>query len=89
MKELSPTLLEAIETGMFLLPELPGRVEWLQISGIRGRIIAGSDPFVSIVGAARLKRIEADAALDHIHDRFAQQDKEYGWMEWYCWEPND
>jgi GNAT superfamily N-acetyltransferase len=40
-------LLDAIDTSMFLLPELPGRVERLKIPGLRGRMIDGSDPFVS------------------------------------------
>jgi GNAT superfamily N-acetyltransferase len=73
-------LLEAIDTSMFLLPELPGRVEWLKISGIRGRMINGSDPFVSLVGASRLTTAKADAALHQIHDRFAAQNKAYGWI---------
>jgi GNAT superfamily N-acetyltransferase len=73
-------LLEAIDTSMFLLPELPGRVEKLNIPGIRGRMIAGSDPFVSLVGASRLKPVHADATLQQIHERFAAQNKAYGWI---------
>ncbi len=65
---------------MFLLPELPGRVEWLGIPGVRGRVIDGSDPFVSIAGAARLEAGNADAALEQVHTCFAQQNKAYGWI---------
>jgi len=74
------TLLEAIDTSMFLLPELPGQVEWLNVPGLRGRMIAGSDPFVSLAGAARLTPDEADGVLQQIHDRFTAQDKAYGWI---------
>jgi hypothetical protein len=73
-------LLDAIDTSMFLLPELPGRVEWLKIPGMRGRMIDGSDPFVSLAGAARLTRTNIDASLEQIHDRFASQNKAYGWI---------
>ena len=73
-------LLNAIDTSMFLLPELTGQVEWLHIPGVRGRITAGSDPFVSLAGAARLTPGKADDTLQHIHDRFAAQDKAYGWI---------
>ncbi len=83
------SLLEVIDTSMFLLPELPGRVEWLKTPGLRGRMIAGSDPFVSIIGAARLKRAAADAALEQIHKRFAQQDKAYGWIVSPLSRPSD
>ena len=71
-------LLEAIDTSMFLLPELPERVEWLKIPGIRGRMIDGSDPFVSLAGAARLTRTNINATLEQIHDRFVTQNKAYG-----------
>jgi GNAT superfamily N-acetyltransferase len=73
-------LLEAIDTSMFLLPELPGRVDWLKIPGIRGRMIDGSDPFVSLAGAARLTPTNVDATLEQIHDHFVTQNKAYGWI---------
>ena len=73
-------LLEAIETSMFLLPELPGMVEKLSIPGIQGRIIDGSDPFVSIVGAARLTPQNAEAVIRQVYDLFAGQQKAFGWV---------
>lgn len=73
-------LLEALDTSMFLLPELPGRVQWLNIPGLRGRMIAGSDPFVSLAGAAQLPRATADATLAQLHERFTAQNKAYGWI---------
>jgi len=82
-------LLEAIDTSMFLLPELPGRVQWLKIPGIRGRMIDGSDPFVSLAGAARLRRTNVDATLEQIHTRFAAQNKAYGWIVSPLSRPSD
>jgi hypothetical protein len=73
-------LLDAIDTSMFLLPELTGQVEWLHMPGVRGRITAGSDPFVSLAGAACLTPGKADDTLRQIHDRFAAQEKAYGWI---------
>jgi GNAT superfamily N-acetyltransferase len=73
-------LLEAIDTSMFLLPELPSRVAWLKIPGMRGRMIDGSNPFVSLAGAARLTRTNVDATLVQIHGRFTAQNKAYGWI---------
>ncbi len=73
-------LTDAIDTGMFLLPELAGRVEGLAVSGLRGRMIHGSDPFVSLAGVARLRPGKAEAALEQVHNRFAAQGKGYGWI---------
>jgi hypothetical protein len=74
------TLLDAIDTSMYLLPELTGRVEWLNMPGLCGRMIDGSDPFVSLAGAARLTRTNVDATLAQIHARFSAQKKAYGWI---------
>jgi hypothetical protein len=74
------TLLEAIDTSMFLLPELPGRVTDLTIPGIRGHAMDGSDPFVSIVGAARLTSENADQVIQQVSDHFFGQNKAFGWI---------
>lgn len=73
-------LLEAIESSLFLLPALPGRVEILDIPGVQCRSIAGSDPFVSLVGAARLEAEHADRTIRQVFDLFASQEKGFGWM---------
>jgi hypothetical protein len=85
-------LIDAVETGMFLLPELPGRVEWLHVPGLLGREIDGadkghpadkgypSDPFVSIVGAARLTPAIAAGAIQRVYEYFTGQNKAFGWI---------
>jgi GNAT superfamily N-acetyltransferase len=73
-------LLYAIETSMFWLPELPGKVEKLNIPGIRGRAIAGSDPFVSLAGVARLNSENADRAILQVVQHFEGQNKAFGWV---------
>jgi len=82
-------LREAIEAGMFLLPELPGKVEKLSIPGIRGQNVACSDPFLSIVGAARLTPHNADATIRQVHEFFARQQKAYGWVTSLVSTPTD
>jgi hypothetical protein len=75
-----PELLEAIDRGMFLLPELAGRVEWLDIPGLQGHSIDGSDAFVSLAGASRLTTENADDAIRQVYAHFASQKREFGWI---------
>lgn len=79
-------LIDAIDCGMFLLPELPGRVTELAIPGLIGRSIGGleaehaSDAFVSLVGAARLADENADEAIRQVYERFAREQRGFGWI---------
>jgi hypothetical protein len=73
-------LLDAIETSMFLLPELPGMVDWLDTPGLTGREINGSDAFVSLMGCARLTEQTATAAIEQVYARFTRQNKAFGWI---------
>ncbi len=74
------TLLTAIETSLFCLPELPGKVQHLHIPGLQGRAIDGSDPFVSLVGAARLDEAHTDSVIQQVFRLFSGQGKAFGWM---------
>jgi len=74
------TLLYALETSAFLVPELPGRVERLGVPGILGRITADSDPFANLVGAATLDEGNADETIWQVCEIFAGWNKEFGWL---------
>jgi len=78
---LSPSrLIDAIETSMFLLPELPGRVARLSIPGLLGREIDGSDPFVNLAGDAHLTEETAAPVIRQVYDHFGRQAKAFGWI---------
>ena len=74
------TLLDALEIGALLLPELPGRVEHWSPPGIRVRVTWDSDPFANLVGAATLDEGNADAVIQEVLDFFAGQGKAFGWL---------
>ena len=74
------TLLYALETSAFLVPELPGRVDRLGVPGIQGRITADSDPFANLVGAATLDEGNADETIWHVREIYAGWNKEFGWL---------
>jgi len=73
-------LLDAIETGLFLLPELPGRVDWLSVPGVRGRMTPSSDFFANTVGASTLNAGNADETIGEVCGLFVSQNKEFGWL---------
>ena len=74
------TLLWALETSAFLVPELPGRVERLDVPGVQGRITADSDPFANLVGAATLDEGNADETIRQVCEIYAGWNKEFGWL---------
>ncbi len=74
------TLLYALETSMFLVPELPGRVWRLSVPGIQGRITTDSDAFANLVGAALLDETNADEVIWQVREIFANEGKEFGWL---------
>lgn len=73
-------LLEAVETSLFLLPNVPGAVTNLGIDGLLGRITPLSHPLVNMVGAASLTPENADATIRQVLDLYARQDKAFGWL---------
>ena len=74
------TLLYALETSAFLVPELLGRVERLDVPGIQGRITADSDPFANLVGASTLDEGNADETIWQVREIYAGWNKEFGWL---------
>jgi GNAT superfamily N-acetyltransferase len=74
------TLLYAVETSPFLIPELPDRVARLWVPGILGRITSDSDAFANMVGAATLTAEDADETIWQVCDIFAGERKEFGWL---------
>ncbi len=74
------TLLYALETSAFLVPALSGRVERLDVPGVRGRITADSDPFANLVGAATLDEGNADETIWQVREIYAGWNKEFGWL---------
>ncbi len=83
------TLLDAIETSPFLLPELPGQVEWLSIPGLRGRITPASDHFANFVGASTLTSDNADETIRRVFDIFCPQRKAFAWQVGPLSTPDD
>jgi N-acetylglutamate synthase-like GNAT family acetyltransferase len=70
---------EAVERGLFLLPEVPGESTLLSIPGVQGRKTAVSHQLANIVGAATLNEHTADAAIQEVIKIFARQGKTFNW----------
>jgi hypothetical protein len=74
------TLVRALETSMFLLPDVPGQVASLSIPGIRGRWTSVSYPLSNLVGLSELTPVNADATIQRVRDLFTREEKVAGWL---------
>jgi hypothetical protein len=82
-------LLDAIETSLFLFPEVPGLLETLEIPGIQGRLTSVFHPLANLVGASTLSPDDADAVILQVHELFAAQNKPFGWLVGPSSTPSD
>jgi hypothetical protein len=73
-------LLHAIETGLFALPEVPGKLIHLNIPGIQGRITAASNLFANLAGANGLTPDIAEESIRRVHEQYRKAQKAYGWI---------
>ena len=74
------TLIEAVETGFAMLPEIEGEVSYLNIPGLRGHETALSHPMVNMITSTALKPEGAESAIGRARDHFAKQQKAFGWV---------
>jgi hypothetical protein len=83
------TLIDAIETGFAMLPEVEGEVRYLSIPGLRGHETALSHPMVNMITSATLSRDDADKTVRKAFDHFAGQRKAFGWVVGPSARPGD
>ena len=70
---------EAVEHGLFLLPEIPGKLTPLSIPNVSGRLTAISHPLANIVGGARLDQKTAGPTIQQVQDLFTEANKDFSW----------
>jgi N-acetylglutamate synthase-like GNAT family acetyltransferase len=74
-------LVEALETSMFLLPDVPGQTRTLTtFPGLRCRMTSVSYPLSNLVGLSQLTPENVDATLQQVRDLFARERKVFGWL---------
>ncbi|UCE19588.1 MAG: GNAT family N-acetyltransferase [Gemmatimonadota bacterium] len=72
-------LTKAIETGPFLLPEVPPELTYLSFSSVQGRVTSISHPMINVVGAATLSANNADTTIRRVRNLFAQNNTSFSW----------
>jgi Acetyltransferase (GNAT) domain len=73
-------LVSALETSMFVLPEVQGETKSLSMAGLRGRVSTVSSPLSNLVGLSTLTPQDADATIQRVIATFASERKAFGWM---------
>ena len=72
--------LDALESGFFLVPEVPGKLAHLTIPGIRGRVTPFSHFFANIVSGATLTSENADETIQRVIEFYTEQQKTFSWV---------
>ena len=74
-------ILHIIEDSFFLEQETPGRLEFLDFDGVRGRYSPlVSSPFSNVMVKTKLTPANADSVIQTVRDQFAAWNKAFGWM---------
>jgi len=73
------SLIEAIESGLFLLPEVAEGLSRIAIPGIEGRLTPVSHPLANIVGHARLEARQAAMVIDCVMRLFTRDARAFSW----------
>src|SRR5947209_1190317 len=83
-------LLDAIETSLFVIPEIPGHLEHLRIPGLLGRITDIPHPLANMVGAARLEASDrARETIRWVCALFGERGLPFGWVTGPSDTPSD
>src|SRR5215831_18863129 len=70
----------ALENSIFEFPEMPGRWEVPDFTGVRAHATPQiSHPIGNLVGVATLTEANADAVIAQVRDFFAARDHSVGW----------
>ena len=73
-------LLESLESSWFMVPEVPGKVAWLRIPGVRGWITHIPYYRANKVNLTASEPAAADRAIAQVVARFASQGKGVNWV---------
>src|SRR2546428_2343818 len=80
MTVLDQDLIVAIESTLHFYPAVPGLSADLGVPGVQGRVTPVSHPLANLVGMARLGEREADAVIERVTKRYADEKKAFGWI---------
>jgi GNAT superfamily N-acetyltransferase len=72
------SLVEAIESTLFMYPAVSGLSHDLGIAGLRGRVTKVSHPLANLCGDARFSEREAGALIEKVRQRYGTL--EFGWV---------
>jgi hypothetical protein len=82
-------LIERMESSFNIIPELPGRLDLLDIPGVQGRVTNVSHPLANVVSAARLDEENADRTINEILELFDAREQAFGWVVGPASTPSD
>jgi hypothetical protein len=82
-------LIDTIESFYSFIPEIPGRIEYLPIPGIRAFVTPLSHPLANVASKATLGPDEADDVIQAAYDFYVDRKKAFGWAIGPLTTPSD
>jgi len=72
--------LDALESGFSLVPEVPGKIDWLPIPGVHGRVTPISHVMANILSKATLNVYNVDETIYRVIEFYTKQQKAFSWV---------
>ncbi|HEV8230218.1 MAG TPA: GNAT family N-acetyltransferase [Candidatus Limnocylindria bacterium] len=83
------TLIEAIESSLFVYPPIKSLSDDLGVKGVRGRVTDLSHPLANLVGMADIAPDAVDATIKMVRNRYSAGRKAFGWVTGPLTRPHD
>ncbi len=74
------TIIEAIESTDYMIPHIPGFLEYLSIAGLKACVTAISDPAANRVSNARLTEDNVADVVAHIYQYYSSRNLAFSWV---------
>ncbi len=74
------TIIEAIESTDYMIPHMPGFLEYLSIAGLKACVTAISDPAANRVSNAHLTEDNVADVVAHIYEYYRSRNLAFSWV---------
>jgi hypothetical protein len=74
------TIIEAIESTDYMIPNIPGLLEYVSIPGLKASVTKISDPAANRVSNARLTESNVTGVIAQVHEYYSSRNLAFSWV---------